>query len=297
MDYNTLTGGKGTAGSIMNWVSYSKLDVTTVVDEAQSLLFQMLRCREMRTEWTFGMAVGQANQTLPDRFLDPIGRIMDVTNQTDYGQKIETDIFRCRNYDTSPAGSFAADPFTTVLGSSLVAVHEVAHGLNQDSTITVAGATDTGGIAMNGAFAIISITDVDHFVMDVVNEATSAATGGGASATWAANNLIAASPSRWAVWDGAVKFDTAFDQAATLKLLYFRRPKPLSATNLTNFVTSRYPLLMRKACQAASADYMKDDIEYNKQVKALSDLIGATAQENDLIYRGAEFGTDTPGGH
>jgi hypothetical protein len=34
----------------MNWVSYSKLDAPTILDEAQSLIYGILRCREMRTE-------------------------------------------------------------------------------------------------------------------------------------------------------------------------------------------------------------------------------------------------------
>ena len=51
MSYTTLIGAKGVSGSIMNWVSYTKLDVATVVDEAQSLLFQLLRVRESRASY------------------------------------------------------------------------------------------------------------------------------------------------------------------------------------------------------------------------------------------------------
>jgi hypothetical protein len=60
MDYPSLIGSKSTPGSIINWTSYTKLDVTTVVDEAQALIFGILRTREMRTEWTFGMRVGNS---------------------------------------------------------------------------------------------------------------------------------------------------------------------------------------------------------------------------------------------
>lgn len=294
MTWTSLVAPKGTAGSIMNWVNYSKLDQETVVDEAQSLIFETLRVREMRDEWTFGMAVGQANQPLLSRFLDPVGRIFDITNATDYGQNLQTDIARTRAYDTSITGSFAADPFTTASGSSLVAVHEAAHSLNQDSTITILAAAATGGLALNGAFPVTSIVDADNFVIDAGDDATSTATGGGALATYTANNLISGSPSRWSVWQERVKFDVAFDSPATLKLLCYRSPKPLSATNNSNWLTSRYPMLMRKACLASSADFMKDDVEYKKQVEALNALIGSTAASNDLIYRGAEFGTDTP---
>lgn len=294
MTWTSLVAPKGTAGSIMNWVSYTKLDQVTVVDEAQSLIFGILRVREMRDEWTFGMATGQANQALPSRFLDPIGKIFDITNSTDYGQNLQTDISRLRAYDTSVAGSFAANPFTTTANSPLVTTHKVAHGLNQDSTITIAAATATGGLTLNGAFPVITIVDADNLVIDAGNDATSSAVGGGSLATYTANNLISGSPSRWGIWQERVKFDTAFVLPATLKLLFYRSPKPLSATNQSNWLTDRYPMLMRKACQASAADFMKDDAEYEKQVKGLTALIGSTAVGDDLSYRGAEFGTDTP---
>src|SRR6266852_1842461 len=105
MDFTSLTGSKGTPGSIINWTSNTKLDVFTVVDEAQSLLFGMLRCREMRSSWTWAMGVGQSSQPLPPRFQDPIGRIYDTFNNTDYGQDIETNVIKNRSYDTSLSGA------------------------------------------------------------------------------------------------------------------------------------------------------------------------------------------------
>lgn len=288
MTYNSLVAPKDAAGSIMNWVSYSKLDQVTVVDEAQSLIYQIMRVREMRDEWTFGMAVGQVNQPLPARFLDPIGRIFDITNSTVYGQKTQTDVEQHRAYDNSIAGSFGNNPYAIVTGSSLITVTLVGHGLTQDSTFT-----DSAG----STYPIIQIVDADHFVVDALNgDFVAGSTGsvGGAGLTYTANKLIAGSPSRWGIWQERVKFDMAFDSPATLKLPYYRAPKPLSATNQSNWLTDRYPMLMRKACQASAADYMKDDAEYEKQLKGLTALIGSTAVGDDLSYRGAEFGTDTP---
>ncbi len=53
-------------------------------------------------------------------------------------------------------------------------------------------------------------------------------------------------------------------------------------------------VLVNAPIQGAAADYMKDDGEYQKHLNALTMLVGSTAAENDLQYRGAEFGTDTP---
>jgi hypothetical protein len=294
MSYTSLVASKGTTGSLANWVNYSKLDTPAVLDEAQSLLFQLLRVREMRTEWTFGMAVGAAEIALPARFLDPIGRLNDIKNSYQLKHVIETTVADARSYDTSLSGDFAADPFTTTNGSSLVAVESTAHGLTQGSTVTIAEADPVGGLDLNGTFPIITITDADNYVIDTDTEATSGATGGGATAEFTANKLIAGSPTKWGIVDEKLKFDCAFDTAAQFKLLYYRSPKPLSSTNLTNWLTVRYPKLLRVACMAAAADYMKDSAEYQKHLAALGQIVQSTAAENDLQYRGAEFGTDTP---
>jgi hypothetical protein len=294
MSHTSLVASKGTTGSLANWVNYTKLDTETVLEEAQSLLFQLLRTREMRSEWTFGIAAGASEIALPARFLDPIGRVYDIKNGYPIRHKIETDIAHARSYDNSLSGSFGADPFTTTIGSSLVAVVEMDHNLTQGSSITITDATDVGGVTMNGTFPVVSITDDDNVVIDVDTEATSTATGGGASADYTANKLIAASPTRWGIFDEKLKLDCAMETASQFKLLYYRSPKPLSAANLTNWLTIRYPKLLRVACMAAAADYMKDDVEYQKHLTALTALVGSTAAENDLQYRGAEFGTDTP---
>lgn len=291
MTWTSLTAPKGTVGSIMNWVNYSKLDQFTVVDEAQALIYETLRVREMRTEWTFGMASGQANQPLLARFLDPIGRLFDVTNGTDYGHSIESSIAQMRAYDQL-SGSFAANPFSVTINQTGILAHLVGHGLTQDSTLTVANSTIA---SLNAAYPVISIVDADNLTLgtDIASNATAVGIGG-PSCTYTANRLLAGIPARWTVWDEQMKFDTAFQDPATLKLLCYRSPSLLSATNLSNWLTNRYPMLMRKACMAAAADFMKDDAEYKKQVEALSSLIGSTAAGNDMIYRGAEFGTDTP---
>ena len=294
MTYTSLVGPKGATGSLANWVNYTKLDTATVLDEAQSLLFQFLRVREMRDEWTFGLDVGQCEIPLPARFLDPIGRLFDIKNGYPIRHKIETDVAQARAYDSSPAGDFDPAPFTTTDQSSLVAVELTGHDLTQGSTLTIADAATVGGLDLNGTFPVVSITDADNLVIDTDTEASSAATGGGSVATYTANKLVAAMPTRWGILNTKLQLDCAMESASQFKLLYYRSPKPLSATNLTNWLTDRYPKLLRVACMAASADYMKDDAEYQKHLSALTALVGPTAAENDLQYRGAEFGTDTP---
>lgn len=293
MSWTTLTGGKSVSGSLASWVNYTKLDAVTIVAEAESLLYSMLRVREMRTEWVFGMAVGQSEIALPDRFLDPIGRLRDTTNGINYPHKIETDISALRFYENR-TGSFLADPFATIAGSDIVRVEIISHAMTQGSSIMISRADDVGGLALDGTYPIIGVVDSDHFNIQASQPATGDAAGGGASATYSADVLVAGSPINWSIWDEKVKFEFAFDTATMFRQLYYRSPVPLSASNDTNWLTKRYPMLMRKACLTAAADFMKDDGEYQKNLTALSALVQSTAAENDMSYRGADLETETP---
>lgn len=296
MTYASLLGAKSASGSIQNWVGYSKIDVPTILDEAQSLIYSLLRTREMRTEWIFGVTASQANIPLPTGFLDPQGEIQDISDCLRIKQYDGPVIQRRRIYDPTLSGSFGTNPFTTQIGSELVVAVLANHGMNQDSTITIAGATAVGGITMNATFPVVQIIDVNTLELDAgsANQAISNATGGGAAATYTANNLTASTPCGWGIWNETIYFDYAFLNPAQCKLPYFKSPPLLSATNPSNFLTNRYPKLVRVATTAAAAEMMKDDEEYQKGSAALSTLIETINIENDGFLRGAEFGTDTP---
>ena len=299
MTYQTLLGAKGTPGSIANWVGYSKIDVPTVLDEAQTIIFQSLRVREMRTEFVFGMPEGSSKIALPARFLDPIGRITDNIGQP-YLHKDEGTIKDRRMFVDADGGPLGANPFTTgAAGSSSVTVTIPGHGLTQGSNITFPlTAPIVDGISMAGAFPVDVVVDDDNII--VTSPAGDQAiagnvTGGNGGLTWTGNMLVKSTPAFWSIYDDAIQFDGAFMTGYTCRLLYFRRPHLLSATNPTNFITNRYPRIIREATNAAAASFMKDDNEEQKALQKLSTLIDATNAESDLSYRGAEIITETPG--
>ena len=295
MSYTSLVAAKGTPGAIATWVGYGKLDIPTILDEAQSLIYGLLRCREMRTEWTYGAAVGQSAVAVPARFLDPIGRLYNVTDGTWLGHKIEGDIQGLRTYDNSIVGVCPANPFTTTAGASTIIVNDPLNGLTQGSTATFAGAAQVDVFTLNGTYPVTGIIDVNNFIIDTVDTlGVTAVSGGGAAVTYTANNLTAAPPTRWSVWNEQVQFDTAHDVAKSYKQLYYRSGILLSAANPTNFLTARYPKLIRVAAQMAAADFMKDDGEYAKSLAALTTLIQTIAVEQDYQYRGADITLETP---
>lgn len=294
MTYATLTGTKGTNGSLLNWIGYSRVDVGTVLDESQALLYQYLRVRQMRSVFNFTMTVGSTWVALPANFLDPIGSLMAPSVNMTFAHESEAIVQARRSY-TETTGTLGASPLTTTIGSTQITVALTAHGFNQGGMLYLSGATAVGGVTPSGTFEIVSITDANNFVIDTVTmTATSTATGGGAAVAYACDNLTQGAPRSWGVWDERLQFDAAFTTQYVCSLMCYLQPALLSSTNPTNFITTRYPNLLRTACQAAAADYMKDDGEYQKSLQRLQALIDRISQQDDLMLRGADIYTETP---
>jgi len=300
MSYSSLMGSKGSPGAIATWVAYNNIDTQTILDEAQALIYQSLRTREMRTVFTFGLSVGQCSVALPPYFLDPIGRVID-NNGVQYRHRSEAEIIDRRTYQAATGGTLGTNPFTSgAQYSSTLNVNIPNHGLTQGSDVTFpAGVPAVDGINIAGiTFPVTAIIDTNNITITSPNEdqaATGNVTGGGTGVTWTGNMLNEATASVWSIFDEAIQFDCAIVQAIQCRLLCFRSKPLLSTSNPTNFLTSRYPQIIRVATNASAAAYMKDDDEEQKWLGKLSQLIEATNAESDLIYRGAEFGTETPG--
>jgi hypothetical protein len=198
VDYATLIADKATAGSIRSWVNHNLLDVAQIVEEAEALIAQTLRVREMRVSATLALAAGESAKALPAGFLDPIA-LTDTTNALTLSLRGEADLERLRRYE---AGVLAA------------------------------------GVATS-----------------------------------------------YAIFDEALQFETQYDGAATLRLLYFARWTPL-ATSGTNFLTARYPHLLRTACLAGAHAFRNNDTRQQLELQKLATLIQKTNAESDLSYRG-----------
>jgi hypothetical protein len=299
MTWSSLTGSKGSAGSIMTWVNYSKLsvDVQTILDEAQALLFTLLRTREMRTMWRFTIPINGAKIALPTGFLDPIGTMYCPSIDARYFHKDESFIQNIRVFN-EVNGNLGSNPFTTTSGSNLVTVHLANHGFSQDSDFYTNGATAFNGVTISGTFPIDSITDTNNFVIDITSLGTtpsgSGAGGGSGTIAYTCEILQIGSAQFWAIWDEFIHFDFAFDTQQTLNLLYYKSPTLLSSTNQSNWLTNRYPFLLRQACITQAADWMKEKDEYQKDMQTLTAMVQKVSEENDMGWRGAEIDTETP---
>jgi hypothetical protein len=200
MDFTSLTADKTTSGSIRRWINHADVDSEAVLEDAQALVFQTLRVREMRTVFTdLTMAIGESAKALPTGFLDPI-RLVDKTSDIKLRLRTEEWMEDFREYDS--------------------------------------GSLTTG------------------------------------------------TPHCFAIYGEALQFNVAYDAAATLRLVGFKAPAVLSLVTPTNFLTTRYPHILRAACLARAFSYRNSDERAASELQNLAAFVAKANMESDLTYRG-----------
>lgn len=191
MSYTSLVADKSTPGSIKSWMNYGKIDSEGVLEDAQTMIYERLRVREMRVSDLFPVRVGAASIDVPDGFLDPI-LVRNITSGCDLQPRDEAMLEQMRTY--------------------------------------------TGTTLDSGA------------------------------------------PAYYSIVDEAITFECRTSEAWTMKAVWYGMPDPLSASNDKNFLTRRYPHLLRMACLAVAARHNHDDDIFAREQKLLFieiDEIGA----------------------
>jgi hypothetical protein len=89
-------------------------------------------------------------------------------------------------------------------------------------------------------------------------------------------------PTHCAVFDEAFQFECRADSARKFDLVFFKRPALLASNNQTNFLTARYPNMLRIACRAEAARFMKDNEEFTACEAELLALTQSANAESDL---------------
>lgn len=90
----------------------------------------------------------------------------------------------------------------------------------------------------------------------------------------ASGNLILGTPSRWTVSGTNIVVDVAASAPFGTELSYFARPIALSGSNTTNFLTLRFPSLLRHACMGFAYEQMKDADRATEHLTIAEKLIG-----------------------
>jgi hypothetical protein len=103
-----------------------------------------------------------------------------------------------------------------------------------------------------------------------------------------AGALLKGPISDYAIYDEKLQYDMASNAAATFKLVYFKRPALLSVSNNTNFLTTRYPNLLRAAALKHAYAFRKAWDESTRHAQALEAYLQTIEINDDLSNRGID---------
>lgn len=99
-------------------------------------------------------------------------------------------------------------------------------------------------------------------------------------------NLYEGTPSQWTVIGETAYVDVACLEDFGGMLLYYRQPTALGPSNLTNFLTSRYPKLVRHACIAQAYEHMKDTPRSQEYLQYAEMDLQEAMRTNEMFRRG-----------
>lgn len=93
-------------------------------------------------------------------------------------------------------------------------------------------------------------------------------------------------PTMFMVMGGTAYFDLATDEAITGRLLYYARPAALSVSNETNFLTIKYPTLLRYAILHLAYEHMKDQAQGQEYLAKFMAQLAKVKVADDLNKMG-----------
>ena len=96
---------------------------------------------------------------------------------------------------------------------------------------------------------------------------------------------------RYAVFNELFQFDCKSSQTSTVTFqsLYYKLPDPLGPSNQTNFLTTRYPHLLRQTLIAMAYAFLKNDEGEKSAMAKVVAFIQSANEESDLSRRGADY--------
>lgn len=120
-----------------------------------------------------------------------------------------------------------------------------------------------------------------HFLGTVTTTVVGTTTSTG-TASWLQRGI----PLRYALAGTASGvFDRSADDGYALRFWYWERPAALGTATETNFVTSRFPRMLRSACLAFANEWMKDDSEKDRWLGVCQAEIEMANREAETILR------------
>lgn len=102
-------------------------------------------------------------------------------------------------------------------------------------------------------------------------------------------DLTEGTPSCWTLHNDAILFDCELDEAIAGDLWYYAIPDPLSADNQTNFLTRKYPTLLRRACMMFGYEFLKRTDVFKDAMVMTEQAIERANVSSDSARMGQEF--------
>lgn len=105
-------------------------------------------------------------------------------------------------------------------------------------------------------------------------------------------NLLQTTPSRWTIVGTTAYVDVKPIETFAGVLHYFAQPTALSVSNETNFLTTRYPKLLRRACMGVAYEHMKDTDRSAQYLQLAEADIQEAMRTNEMFRRGQHVPRD-----
>lgn len=98
--------------------------------------------------------------------------------------------------------------------------------------------------------------------------------------------LVTGAPNQWAIIGSTIYVNCLCSTAQTGIFMYYARPAALSVSNETNFLTTKYPTLLRHACMAFAYEHMKDTGRAQQWMQTATLKLAEAKATADLVRRG-----------
>jgi hypothetical protein len=93
----------------------------------------------------------------------------------------------------------------------------------------------------------------------------------------------------WTDYNDLIQLNTVADQAYTASMVFFKLPDALSSSNPTNWLTIRYPTLLRRVCLMLAAETRKEFDTFDREEARALQAIEEIKVESDNSLRGIEL--------
>lgn len=100
------------------------------------------------------------------------------------------------------------------------------------------------------------------------------------------SGFVTGLPTSYAIFGEMYNFDLAANAALAYWQVYYQRPALLSPTNNTNFLTNRYPHVLRGAILAVAARFRGDTEDFQREASLLQAMVADLKAQDDLSMRG-----------